>query len=1070
MAKWAGLCVFVSFFTTTLFGQVTLSSLPTASGGVVTVCAGSTVLFSNTTNPDQYNIFGTTEFDWDFGNNSFASTVGPHAITYAQPGTYEVSLSIESAGVDLGFSEVTVVVTDTPPFIPALGPGNACTQQDTLADGTIVFQTQSVNGCGCPAISGYPGGPGPAISILNSNTYPAGTISTFHWGSTGNSQNPQAVTTFSGFPTAGVNLTQFPGQNSPLVSGINVGHYAAQGSYNLMYLVTFPSGCTYSRYYVMSWGAGRIDFCANSAEDACNPLSYALCFDDQFPGNTYEINWGDGTPVESFTYPNLPIYPNKVTHDYPSSCENDTLTAFTISIEAVNICPNATTLNTQGPFTVSAFPQPAFEPNEPIVICQDSVLIFDNTSDPGFVIALGNCDDTYEFGWTVVQNSPTPNAGFTLVAGALGNLETYPTISGTDSLHVQFYEPGTYTVSLTAGNIDCGSNVVSKIVTVNPYPVVPNQTKTICSGQTFTVTPVNSPPTTIVPPGTTYTWTVQNNPNVSGESGGSGSSISGNLTNNSNVNQTVVYTVIPSAGPCDGPPFTVTVTVTPGILIPDATFAICSGSSISYVPANSGSTSIIPAGTTYSWVATPNSNVTGESSGSGSAINQTLTSTTPGVLQTVNYLVTAIGTPGCNGDDFALTVAINSVQAAILSDTSTICIGGNAPPIVPIFPGVAAGSISYQWQQAASPSGPWSNISGATNATYDPPSGSQADTYYRLVVTSTYGGITCSANSDIAVVWVNAISPATIGTEQVVCEGEAPDTLTVNVPATGDGTITYQWQSSGSATGPWSNLLGATGSSYIPLPNPPATVYYCVVATSTQNGVTCTANSNVVPVWLNTISLGTAGPNQTLCVNAIPGPVTAVVSGLGGLSYQWEMATSPSGPWSNIPGATSATYTPTQGITSSYYLRLRVTSIYLGIPCTEYSNTISILLNSVTASISPELQTICFSGDVNPISVTGSGNGTLSYSWQVSTVGPFGPWSTVSGVNLPLYDPPVGSIGTTSWFQVVVSGSLNGSICSTTTGTSQVVINGVTAGAIGSDQFPGEDVVWLVFPKGAVEP
>ena len=575
------------------FGQVSISALPAATNGTVTVCAGSTILFTNTTNSDLYNLFGETVFSWDFGNNTSATTLGPHAISYPVPGQYDVTLTIVSAGVSLGQTSLSVLVTDPPPFVPALGPGNFCTLQDTLEDGNIVFQTESFNGCGCPAIPGYPGGPGPAVSILNSNTYPAGTSASFFWGATGNAQNPNATSTYATFPTPGATLTQFPGQVHT-VGTTNIGHYSTQGSYNLMYVVTFPNGCSYSRYYVMSWGAGRIDFCANSATDACFPLEYSLCFDNQFPGNSYVIDWGDGTPEEIFDYPNLPIYPNRVLHEYPSSCENDTLTEFIITIEAQNICDNVTTTNTQGPFTVSAFPEASFQPDEPIVICQDSTLLFTNTSDAGFIIATGGCDSTYTFAWEVVRNTGDPNSGFSLISGQYGNLFTFPPVSGTNDLSVQFFTPGTYTVTLTAGNIDCGSTQVSKLVTVNPYPVVPNQSRTICSGQTFTVFPSNNPPTTIVPTGTTYVWTAQDNPNVSGEAAGNGPSVFGTLTNNSNVNQTVNYTVTPFAGPCDGPPFTVSVTVAPGILIPDATLPVCSGSPFSYIPVNSGATSIVP--------------------------------------------------------------------------------------------------------------------------------------------------------------------------------------------------------------------------------------------------------------------------------------------------------------------------------------------------------------------------------------------------------------------------------------------------------------------------------------------
>jgi hypothetical protein len=54
---------------------------------------------------------------------------------------------------------------------------------------------------------------------------------------------------------------------------------------------------------------------------------------------------------------------------------------------------------------------------------------------------------------------------------------------------------------------ECGfklDNIIGLDITVNKTPVIPTQTATICSGRTFTISPVNID-STIVPKGTTYT-------------------------------------------------------------------------------------------------------------------------------------------------------------------------------------------------------------------------------------------------------------------------------------------------------------------------------------------------------------------------------------------------------------------------------------------------------------------------------------------------------------------------------------------------------------------------------------
>jgi gliding motility-associated-like protein len=133
------------------------------------------------------------------------------------------------------------------------------------------------------------------------------------------------------------------------------------------------------------------------------------------------------------------------------------------------------------------------------------------------------------------------------------NGTTYINTSGIFTSQV----PNTYTVTAknTAGCISAGT-----IVTINAQPETPavaNQTITILSGASFTITPTG------VPAGTTYTWP---DPVTTGVvTGGSAqtspqTNISGTLTVPSGSG-TATYTVTPTSGACIGATFTVTVTV-----------------------------------------------------------------------------------------------------------------------------------------------------------------------------------------------------------------------------------------------------------------------------------------------------------------------------------------------------------------------------------------------------------------------------------------------------------------------------------------------------------------------------
>src|SRR5690606_29368629 len=174
-------------------------------------------------------------------------------------------------------------------------------------------------------------------------------------------------------------------------------------------------------------------------------------------------------------------------------------------------------------------------------------------------------------------------------------------------------------------------------------------------------TPTNGSPnaSTIVPPGTTYTWTVMDNPNVTGDFNEVTAqvTISQTLTNTTNVAQTVRYTVTPASGTCRGAPFTVTVIVNPGITISPIADTICSEDSFSVTPTN-GTDGIIPAGTTYAWsVPSVSGGLTGGSAGSGSNITGSLSNPTNS-SQTATYTVTPSLGP-CSATPFEVTITVN---------------------------------------------------------------------------------------------------------------------------------------------------------------------------------------------------------------------------------------------------------------------------------------------------------------------------------------------------------------------------------------------------------------------------
>ncbi len=1034
-------------YSTNYYSQsATFNTIPSAVNGSINICAGSTVLFNSTVAPNSLN--APAVYAWNFGNGQNAAIPGPIGITYATPGTYTVTYNISSAGTPLTQTSITVNVAAAPAVVPTIGPGNNCTQM-TVVNGIPVYQATG-NNCQCAQ-----NGPGPIVSLSNANTLPAGSSATINWGAIGTG----SITTT--FPVGSANpltiATSFPGQQN---GAAPASHYNSPGAYNMVYMVTLPGGCVYSYYCIMSYGGGAISLGTLTAQTQCNPLLYNLTFANQTPGNTYVINWGDGTANTTFVYPNLPLLPNGIPHSYaPSPCTNGVPQSYTITVSATNTCASSLTNSTIGPFNVSSLPNASFTSAPSNTICQNQSITFTNTSNGGLSIANNTCSTIYNFGWNINFSSFTSGAGYAVTAGSMGDPFNNTPVNGSNQLSVQFTQAGTYFLSLDATNAACGGDNETQTITVNPIPVVPNQTATICSGSSFSIAPINNPPNTIVPAGTTYTWTVAANPNVTGEVGGTNDTIMGTLINITNVSQTVVYTVTPTVNGCSGAPFTVTVTVIPAIVIPNFTQTICNGTSFSINPVNAPPTTIIPSGTTFTWTVVDNPNVTGESNGSGMPLSQTLTSNLASPTQSVVYTITAVSPGGtCPPVNFTATITINVITIPVISGDATICSGGDPAAFNLITAATGSGNVTYQWQSSTtSINSGYTNIAGATSPTYDPPAGLTLTTYYQVVVTSVLNGVSCTANSNPISVIVNNVSAGTLSQTQTICSGGDANPFTVVTAATGTGTLSYQWQSSTtSAVAGFTNILGATNATYDPPGGQTITTFYRLIVTSTLNGIVCTSTSAVLTVFVNNISPSVITNSQTICSSGNPAAFTntTAATGTGTLSYQWQSSTtSPVAGFTNIAGATLSTYDAPAGLTVTTYYQVIITSTLNGVPCTATSNVLTVTINSVSAASIASSQTICSGGDPVAFTVTtaSTGTGTLSYQWQSSTTSTIAGYSNIIGATNSTYDPPAG-ITVSTYYQVITSSTLNGIACTAISNPLSILVNNVSAGVLASNQ------------------
>ena len=307
------------------------------------------------------------------------------------------------------------------------------------------------------------------------------------------------------------------------------------------------------------------------------------------------------------------------------------------------------------------------------------------------------------------------------------------------------------------------------------------------------------------------------------------------------------------------------------------------------------------------------------------------------------YYLRALSNNGCWSSARKVTYSVYSNFSPGSISTiaaSTICYGGNPGYMnSQSAPSGCTGTFAYQWQYSNNGSS-WSNISGATSSTYDPPTGLTSSRWYRRRVES--NGEYKYTNA-IKFTVRASLNPGSINGSKTICYNSSAGTLgNASSPIGGDGNYSYQWQVSTNNSS-WSNVSGATGSTYAP-GNLTSTRYYrrrvySCSETKYSGSVTVTVRASLNP--------GSINGSKTICYNSSAGTLGNASSPSGGdgnYAYQWQVSTNNSS-WSNVSGATSSSYAP-GNLTGTRYYRRRVYS------CgeTKYSGSMTV---TVRASINP---------------------------------------------------------------------------------------------------------------------
>jgi len=319
------------------------------------------------------------------------------------------------------------------------------------------------------------------------------------------------------------------------------------------------------------------------------------------------------------------------------------------------------------------------------------------------------------------------------------------------------------------------------------------------------------------------------------------------------------------------------------------------------------------------------------------ATNASFTTTAMSVAQLQSVAVTATTTAGCVKNTsatgsasvipFSITpVVVPSVTIASLPGAS-VCSG--TPVTFTASPINGGSSPTYQWKLNGN------NVAGATASSYTSSGltngqqvsvamGSTAVCPSSATVTSNIVTMTVNAN----VGTLSAISgPTTItqaGTTVYTASAANATGYTWNIQPASAGTI------DGSGTVTWSNTTFASA----------------VITVSPTGCNPGTQQSSITVIPKPPLSGGTIlSGNVVMKVGDSPGPIVAS-SAFGGTSssytYKWQSASSATGPFSDINGATDKNYVPPSLTTTTYYQRKTICGTD-----SAYTNTIIVRIGTI---------------------------------------------------------------------------------------------------------------------------
>ncbi len=589
-----------------------------------------------------------------------------------------------------------------------------------------------------------------------------------------------------------------------------------------------------------------------------------------------------------------------------------TITPWTISASDNNACAGT-------PISLDVW----VEPTITLAATGDTICNGGTTDIP--VTSLNTTTRGIRYTWTYTDNPDVTGETASAATGQnIGSVLSQTLTNNSISAQRVNYIITPWTIDEYNGNA-CAGTPISVDVWIEPSPVITAPGDTLCNGDATSIL-VSSANTSTS--GIRYTWTVTDNPDVTGETASAGNGQNAGtpivqpLTNTSDNAQKVTFTITPwtvnefNNNSCPGSSINVDIWIEPTLIIAGNNDTICNGG-ITDLPVTSMNTTT--KGMRYTWTVTDNPDVTGEAGSAGKGqnmgtlIQQTLINSSPDA-QLVTYTITpwtisASDNNACAGTPISLDVWIEpTITLAATGDT--ICNGGTTDIPVTSLNTTTRG-IRYTWTYTDNPDVTGETASAATGQnigsvlsqtlTNNSISAQRVNYIITPWTIDEYNGNACAGTPISVDVWIEP-SPVITAPGDTLCNGDATSILVSSANTSTSG-IRYTWTVTDNP-----DVTGETASAgngqnagtpiVQPLTNTSDNaqkVTFTITPWTVNefNNNSCPGSSINVDIWIEP-TLIIAGNNDTICNGGITDlPVTSMNTTTKGMRYTWTVTDNP---------------------------------------------------------------------------------------------------------------------------------------------------------------------------------